>query len=87
MLLRFLKLRRSAPVARDRLKILLAHERAMTGRPDLVAALREEILEVIRRHVPIDPDKVNVRTDQSGAVSTLNVDIELSFDTPRAAAA
>ena len=40
MILRFFRLRRSAPVARDRLKVLLAHERAMTGRPDLVAVLR-----------------------------------------------
>lgn len=88
MLLRFFKLRRSAPVARDRLKVLLAHERAMTGRPDLVAVLREEILAVIRKHVPVDPAKVNVRADREGATSTLTVDIELSaMDPPRAAAA
>lgn len=88
MLLRFFKLRRSAPVARDRLKVLLAHERAMTGRPDLIAVLREEILAVIRKHVPVDPGKVHVRADQAGAVSTLSVDIELStMDPPRAAAA
>lgn len=88
MLLRFFRLRRSAPVAKDRLKVLLAHERAMTGRPDLVAVLREEILAVIRRHVPVDPGKVNVRADQTGAVSTLSVDIELSsIEPPRAAAA
>jgi cell division topological specificity factor len=88
MLLRFFKLRRSAPVARDRLKVLLAHERAMTGRPDLIAVLREEILAVIRKHVPVDPGKVSVRADRDGATSTLTVDIELSaMDPPRAAAA
>ena len=87
MLLRFFKLRRSAPVARDRLKVLLAHERAMTGRPDLVAVLREEILAVIRKHVPVDPGKVNVRADRDGTISTLSVDIELAMDPPRAAAA
>ncbi len=87
MLLRFFKLRRTAPVARDRLKVLLAHERAMTGRPDLVAVLREEILAVIRKHVPVDPGKVTVRADRDGTVSTLSVDIELSMDPPRAAAA
>lgn len=88
MLLRFFRLRRSAPVARDRLKVLLAHERAMTGRPDLIAVLREEILAVIRKHVPVDPGKVSVRADQAGTVSTLSVDIELStIEPPRRAAA
>lgn len=82
MLLRFFRLRRSAPVARDRLKVLLAHERAMTGRPDLVSVLREEILAVIRKHVPVDPGKVNVRADRDGAVSTLTVDIELTSISP-----
>ena len=49
--------RGSAPVARDRLQILLAHERAggSEGQSDLIARLREEILEVIARHVPIGP--------------------------------
>jgi len=88
MILRFFRLRRSAPVARDRLKVLLAHERAMTGRPDLIAVLREEILAVIRKHVPVDPGKVNVRADRDGTTSTLSVDIELStMEPPRAAAA
>ncbi|MEQ9691335.1 cell division topological specificity factor MinE [Bauldia litoralis] len=87
MILRFFKLRRSAPVARDRLKVLLAHERAMTGRPDLIAVLREEILAVIRKHVPVDPGKVNVRADQAGTTSTLSVDIELSTMKPPTAAA
>jgi cell division topological specificity factor len=88
MLLRFFKLRRSAPVARDRLKVLLAHERAITGRPDLVSVLREEILAVIRKHVPVDPSQVSVRADRDGAISTLTVDIELTSTTrPRAVAA
>ena len=44
-LLSFFARRPTAPAARDRLQILLAHERAATGgQPDLVAKLREEIL-------------------------------------------
>ena len=70
--------RSSAPVARDRLQILLAHERSNgEGQSELIAKLREEILEVIARHVPIDRDKVQVKLDRGAAVSTLEIDIEV----------
>ena len=67
----------SAPVARERLQILLAHERGLRGQPDLLAILREEILGVVSRHVTLDPDKVIVRLDRGAQVSTLEVDIEV----------
>lgn len=69
--------RSSAPVARERLQILLAHERISTGQSDLVAVLREEILAVIAKHIHVDSDKVKVTMDRGDAVSTLEVDIEL----------
>ena len=68
---------RSAPVARDRLQLLLAHERALDGDPDLAAILQQEILAVIARHVAIDPDKVVVKLDRGHQVSTLEIDIEM----------
>ena len=67
----------SAVVARERLQILLAHERGLVGQPDLLVRLREEILAVISRHVTLDPDKVVVKMDKGTHVSTLEVDIEL----------
>jgi cell division topological specificity factor len=39
--------------------------------------LREEILAVLRRHVPIDPEKVMVKVDRGATVSTLEIDIEI----------
>ena len=67
----------SAPIARERLQILLAHERGMRGQPDLLMLLREEILSVVSRHVALDPEKVMVRMERGRNVSTLEVDIEL----------
>ena len=67
----------SAPVARERLQILLAHERGARGQPDLLLMLREEILAVVSRHMTVDPDKVQVRMDRGKNVSTLEVDIEV----------
>jgi cell division topological specificity factor len=72
----------SAGVAKDRLQILLAHERTTTGRSDLVAILREEILAVIAKHVAIDRDKVQVKMDRGEKVSTLEVDIEIPTPSP-----
>lgn len=70
----------SAPKARERLQILLAHERSSVGHSDLVNLLREEILAVIKKHVQIDADKVNVKMDRGEKVSTLEVDIEIPLE-------
>ena len=68
--------RNSAPVARERLQILLEYERRIISQSDLVAVLRQEILAVVGRHVSVDPDKVQVKVDRGAKVSTLEVDIE-----------
>lgn len=77
----------TAPIARERLQILLAHERSLRGQPDLLMQLREEILAVVARHVVLDPDKVIVRMDRGENVSTLEVDIELPLGAERTFAA
>ncbi|WP_374638060.1 cell division topological specificity factor MinE [Agrobacterium salinitolerans] len=67
---------KSAPLARERLQVLLAHERASSG-SDLVAILREEILSVIAKHVQIDNDRVHVKMDRDEHVSILEIDVEI----------
>jgi cell division topological specificity factor len=83
----FFSRRTSAPVARERLQILLAHERALTGKSDLVATLKEEILAVIAKHMSIDSDKVQVKLDRNNNVSILEIDIEVPMAGSGAAAA
>jgi cell division topological specificity factor len=73
----FFKRSQTAPVARDRLQLLLSHERALSGRADLAAVLQEEILAVIAKHIAIDRDKVNVKLERGSQVSTLEIDIEM----------
>jgi cell division topological specificity factor len=67
----------SAPIARERLQILLAHERGTRGQPDLLAILREEIMAVIEKHVTIERDNVQIKMDRGDAVSTLEIDVEI----------
>jgi cell division topological specificity factor len=82
-LLRFFSRSPSAPAARERLQVLLAHERASVGGSDLVTKLREEILRVISKHMQVDDDKVSVTMERGAKMSTLAVDIEIPFDPAR----
>jgi cell division topological specificity factor len=79
---KFLRRGGSAPVARERLQILLAHERSAhernaRGQPDLIAILHGEILAVVGKHVQLDPDKVQINIERGTDVSMLEIDIEL----------
>lgn len=76
-LFKLLRRTASAPVARERLQILLAHERNLRNEPELLGILREEILAVISKHVTFDPDKVHIKMDRGKTVSMLEVDIEI----------
>jgi cell division topological specificity factor len=70
--------RTSAPVARERLQVLLAHERdSLGGKSDLLMKLQEEIIAVIRKHVSIDTDKVQIKMDRGESVSLLEIDVEV----------
>jgi cell division topological specificity factor len=73
--------RTSAPVARERLQILLSHERAVRGQSDLLGVLREDILAAIAKHVLVERDNVQVRVDRGDTISTLEINVELPHST------
>ncbi len=77
----------TAPAARERLQILLTHERSSGSQPDLVAILREEILAVVGKHVKIEEDAVEVRLDRGKDISTLEIEVEVPFVGPTTRAA
>ena len=70
----------SAPVARDRLQVLLAHERSVIGKSDLLATLQEEILAVIAKHVTVDRDAVQIKLDRGPSFSTLEIEVEVPLN-------
>jgi cell division topological specificity factor len=76
-LLTLFRRQRTAPVARERLQVLLAHERMAAGHSELLNVLREEILAVIAKHITVDRDKVNIKLDRGVDVSTLEIDVEM----------
>ena len=66
---------KSASIAKERLQILVAHERSARNQPDYLAALQKDLLEVIRKYVNIDPDaiKVNMEQDENREILELNI--------------
>jgi cell division topological specificity factor len=81
-LLDLFRRRPSAPVARERLQVLLAHERMASGHSELLSVLREEIMEVIARHIKVDRDKVNIKLEKGEDCSTLEIDVEMPATIP-----
>mgnify|MGYP001544478899 CR=1 FL=1 len=76
-LLSLFKRKSSAPIARERLQVLLAHERIATGHSELLAKLQEEIIQVIAKHIKIDREMVHVKLDRGMDTSTLEIDVDL----------
>lgn len=66
----------SGEVAKERLRLVLAHDRSNIS-PALLDTLKDEIIGVISRHVAIDPEGVEVTFSQSARESRLVADIPL----------
>jgi cell division topological specificity factor len=69
--------RNSAVIAKERLKIVLAHERASRDAPDFLPLLQKELLDVIGRYVEIRSDMVRVNLGRSGETSLLEINVEI----------
>ena len=69
---------KSATVAKERLQIILAHERGSRGvSPDYLPALQRELLAVVTKYVDIHPNDVKVHLERHDNLEVLEVKIEL----------
>lgn len=69
--------RNTASVAKERLRIIVAQERAQQGRPDYLPLLRRELLEVIKKYVNVDPDAVDIHVEREGDSEVLELSVAL----------
>lgn len=69
--------RRSANIARERLQIVLSHQRVEGGDEDFLPKLRNELMAVISKYVKIDADQINVQLQRSESCSILELNITL----------
>jgi cell division topological specificity factor len=67
----------TAAAAKDRLQVIISHERVSRTKEDFLPKLQKELVEVVARYVSIDPEKVQVNLERGGDFSTLEIDIEL----------
>jgi len=67
----------TANVAKERLRIIVAQERAQRGSPDYLPLLRREILEVIKKYVNVDPDAVLINVERDGDHEVLELSVAL----------
>lgn len=67
----------TASFARERLKIIVAHERSERKSPDYLPKLKKELLDVISRYVHIDKDKISVQLERAGDYSVLELNVTL----------
>jgi len=68
---------RSANVAKERLKVIVAHERRARNAPDYLPALQNDILAVIRKYVDIEHDQLQIDLNDNGNTSILEVNVNL----------
>src|SRR5215469_14324310 len=67
----------SAQTAKDRLQLILAHERHDRAQPDYLPSLQKDILGVIRKYVDVATDKLHVRLERGERISRLEIEVEL----------
>ncbi len=67
----------SAGIAKERLQILVAHDRIGRNKPSYLPQLQRDILEVIRKYVAIDQDAVTVNLEHNDTEEILELNIVL----------
>ena len=66
----------SALEAKERLKLVLIHDRTDLT-PDLISRLKDDVLAAISKHVQIDPSQVKISMSHEGREQRLIADIPL----------
>ena len=81
--------KKTASVAKERLQIILAHERSSltSKRPDYLADLQRELIAVISKYVSIRPEDIRVNLERQDDLEVLEVKIEMPEGASRAAPA
>jgi cell division topological specificity factor len=73
----------SASLAKERLQILVAHERTSKNQPLYLPQLQQELLNVIQKYVHVDKDAISVSFEQDGNQETLELNIVMPDDTTK----
>ena len=67
----------TASLAKERLQILVAHERTFRNKPSYLPQLQKELLDVIRKYVQVEQDAISVNFEQDEDQEVLELNIVL----------
>jgi cell division topological specificity factor len=73
----FQRPKKSAKVAKERLQIIIAHERGSRDKPDYLSALQKDLIDVVAKYVDIDKEKVKIELDRRDGCSILELNVML----------
>ena len=69
---------KTANIAKERLQLIIAHERnGQSSKPDFLPALQKELMAVISKYVSVNPDDIKVSLEKQGNYEVLEVNIVL----------
>lgn len=68
----------TASVAKERLQIIVAHERRRSTSPDYLPQLQNDILQVVRKYIPINEEQIKLSVDKRGDFEVLELNISLA---------
>ena len=67
----------TASIAKERLQVIVAHERNKRTQPDYLPQLQKDIMEVISKYVDVDLEQVDVQLDNNGNCAVLELNVTL----------
>jgi cell division topological specificity factor len=67
----------TASVAKERLQLIIAHERVGLSRPDFLPDLQKDLVAVISKYVKINPEDIKVGLEKHGNYEVIEVNIVL----------
>ena len=73
----FQRPRKSAKVAKERLQIIIAHERVTRDKPDYLSAMQRDLIDVIAKYVNINKDDVKIDLERQDGCSILELNVTL----------
>jgi cell division topological specificity factor len=68
----------SASIAKERLQIIVAHERRHSSTPDFLPRLQKDIVEVVRKYIHIEEDQIKLSVDRNEDCEILELNISLA---------
>ncbi|MDP0588588.1 MAG: cell division topological specificity factor MinE [Candidatus Endonucleobacter bathymodioli] len=71
------KIDTSASIAKERLQIIVTHDRVNSTGHNFLPAMQHDILKVIRKYISVNQESINIRLDCEGDCSILEVHVQL----------